>query len=197
MDLSAPYATLVPSLDGPVLQVLALSGKPLTGRQIQRIAARGSVPGVAHVLDRLVDSGLVAAERMGAATMYTANRDHLAWPAVETIMGLREELFQRIADSIREWDPLPRKAVLFGSAARGDGDTDSDVDILLVHAGEGSAWEDEQYALARQIRMWTGNQAQFVVVDERRWEQMTAENDPLVGSIDRDGVDLMVKAFIG
>lgn len=87
--------------------------------------------------------------------------------------------------------------MLFGSAARGDGDTDSDVDILLVHAGEESAWEDEQYALARQIRAWTGNQAQFVVVDESRWEQMTAENDPLVGSIDRDGVDLMVKAFIG
>lgn len=132
MDLSFPYATLVPSLDGPVLQVLARSGKPLTGRQIQRIAARSSVPGVARVLDRLVDSGLVAAERSGSAILYSANRDHLAWPAVEAIMSLREDLFGRIAVSLREWDPVPLKAAVFGSAARADGGPDSDIDILLI-----------------------------------------------------------------
>ena len=195
MDLSFPYATLVPSLDGPVLQVLARSGKPLTGRQIQRIAARGSVPGVARVLDRLVDSGLVAAERTGSAILYSANRDHLAWPAVEAIMSLREDLFGRIAVSLREWDPVPLKAVVFGSAARADGGPDSDIDILLIHGdNESSPCSDEQYALGQRIARWTGNHAQFVIVDEARWQAMHAEGDPLVRSVERDGVDLLAIA---
>lgn len=192
MDLSHPYATLVPSLDGPVLQVLARSGKPLTGRQIQRIAARGSVPGVARVLDRLVDSGVVLAERTGAGILYLANREHLAWPAVETIMSLREDLFGRIAASLCEWDPVPMEAVVFGSAARADGGADSDIDILLVHGDDGpSPWSDEQYSLGQQIARWTGNHAQFVIVDENRWHGMHAEGDPLVQSVERDGVDLL------
>ncbi|TQL66703.1 nucleotidyltransferase-like protein [Nocardioides albertanoniae] len=192
MDLSFPYATLVPSLDGPVLQVLARSGKPLSGRQIQRIAERGSVPGVARVLDRLVDSGLVVAERTGAAILYSVNRDHLVWPAVDTIMSLREDLFGRIAATVRDWRPLPAKAVVFGSAARADGGPDSDIDILLVHGDdEPSSWADEQYALGQQIARWTGNHAQFVIVDERRWQDMIAEGDPLVRSVERDGVDLL------
>lgn len=195
MDLTFPYATLVPSLDGPVLQVLARSGKPLTGRQIQRIAARGSVPGVARVLDRLVEAGLVAAERTGSAILYSANRDHLAWSAVEAIMGLREELFDRIAASLREWDPAPARAVVFGSAARADGATDSDIDLLLVHEdGESSPWQDEEYALSRSIAAWTGNHAQLVVVDATRWQAMCDERDPLVESVEREGIDLLARA---
>lgn len=194
MDLSFPYATVVPSLDGPVLQVLARSGKSLTGRQVQRIAARGSVPGVARVLDRLVDSGLVVAERTGSAILYSANRDHLAWPAVETIMSLRDELFGRIAAVLRDWHPVPVKAVVFGSAARADGGPDSDIDILLIHRGTDSPWAEEQYALGQRIGRWTGNHAQFVVVDEGRWQEMHAEGDPLVRSVERDGVDLLAIA---
>jgi hypothetical protein len=59
MDFSTPISTVVPSLDGPVLQVLARAGKPLSGRQVHALTGSGSVAGVRLVLQRLASTGLM------------------------------------------------------------------------------------------------------------------------------------------
>jgi len=66
--VSQPYAAICSSLEGPVLDlegpvldVLAHTTRPLTGREIARLARRGSERGVRLVLHRLVDHGLVSA----------------------------------------------------------------------------------------------------------------------------------------
>lgn len=46
---------------------------------------------------------------------------------------LRLELWRRLRSELGEWQPAPLYAAVFGSAARGDGDTASDIDLLLVH----------------------------------------------------------------
>ena len=194
MDVSAPYESVVPSLDGAVLEVLARAGRPITGRQVQRLARRGSVPGVAAVLDRLTEVGIVTAERAGSAILYEANRDHLAWPAVEILIGIRETLLRRIRDHLAGWDNPPTRARLFGSTARADGDTSSDVDILIIHRDLAAPLESEMESLRAAVRRWTGNHAQLVTVSESTWAQMTRDADPLVGSLRRDGIDLLNEA---
>ena len=57
MDLQSPISTVVPSLDGPVLQVLAQAEEGLSGRQIHKLAGSGSVAGVRLVLQRLAATG--------------------------------------------------------------------------------------------------------------------------------------------
>lgn len=191
MDVSAPYETVVPSLDGAVLEVLARAGKPVTGRQVQRLSRRGSVPGISTVLDRLTETGLVSAERAGSAILYAANRDHLAWPAVESLVGIRSSLLQRVGDLLEGWQRPPRQATLFGSAARGDGDTSSDIDILIVHEDDGPPSDAEVEGLKDAVQRWTGNHAQPVVVSESTWRKMASNEDPLVANVIRDGVELL------
>lgn len=192
VDMSEPFSCVVPSLDGPVLEVLARSDKPMTGRQVQRVARRGSAAGVSKVLERLVSSGLVHKQEVGTAALYSANRQHLAWPAVVVLMGLRSTLIERLRDAVGRLDPVPVKATLFGSVARGDGDDASDIDLLLVQPTEDSdPWRDSMGDVAADVYRWTGNHVQWVTVSQARWDQMVGEDDPLVESVNRDGISLL------
>lgn len=189
--MSVPFSCVVPSLDGPVLEVLAGSEKPMTGRQVHRVARRGSAAGVAKVLERLVSSGLVHKQEVGTSALYGANRHHLAWPAVATLMALRATLVERLTEAIGRLDPAPVKAVLFGSAARGDGNESGDIDILLVSAGADHSWSDTISDIAADVHRWTGNHVQWVAVDDARWDQMVGDQDPLTESVNRDGISLL------
>jgi DNA-binding transcriptional ArsR family regulator len=133
VDLTDPTRALTPTLDGPVLAVLALSGRPLTVGQIAAQAARGSEIGVRRSVTRLVRQGIVTATQMGRNQVHELNRDHIAAAAAEHLAGLRLELWRRLRETLGNWEPKPVYACAFGSAARGDGGPDSDIDVLLVH----------------------------------------------------------------
>jgi len=133
MNLSDPTRAVTPTLDGPVLAVLAAAGKPLTVGEVARQAARGSEIGVRRSLARLVEQGIVRATLMGRNQVHELNRDHIAAPVAEVLAGLRNELWNRLRDELCAWRPSPLYACVFGSAARGDGDEASDIDLLLVH----------------------------------------------------------------
>ncbi len=133
MDLSDPTRALVPTLDGPVLAVLAGAGRPLTVGEIAQQAARGSEIGVRRSVARLVDQGIVTATQMGRNVVHELNRDHVAAPAAALLAGLRLELWKRLRSELAGWAEKPVHATVFGSAARGDGGPASDIDLLLVH----------------------------------------------------------------
>jgi Nucleotidyltransferase domain len=140
MDLTDPTRAVTPTLDGPVLAVLAQAGKPLTVGDVAALTPRGSEIGVRKSLARLVEQGIVRATEMGRNRVHELNRDHLAAPAAVLLAGLRLELWSRFRKALGTWNPKPVYGCVFGSAARGDGDTQSDIDLLLVHAplpGEG------------------------------------------------------------
>jgi hypothetical protein len=133
VDLTDPTRALTPTLDGPVLAVLARAGRPLTVGQIAIEAARGSEIGIRRSVARLVEQGIVKAYQMGRNQVLELNRDHVAAPAAEILAGLRLELWNRLRELLAGWDPRPVYGCVFGSAARADGDAGSDIDILLVH----------------------------------------------------------------
>ena len=97
MDLSAPLASFMNGLDAVTLRVVARAGANLSGRQIARLAGAGTPANVRLSLLRLVDIGLVTMVPAPHATMYSANRSHILWPAVEIAMSARLELNRRIA----------------------------------------------------------------------------------------------------
>lgn len=116
-----------------MLAALAVAGKPMTVSQVAAQAARGSEIGVRRCLGRLVEQGIVRATWMGRNQVHELNRDHVAAPVALLLAGLRGELWSRLRGEVGGWRPRPLYACVFGSAARGDGDAGSDIDLLLVH----------------------------------------------------------------
>jgi predicted nucleotidyltransferase len=196
MDLSHPAEALVPSLDGDVLAVLARTTAPLTGREVGRLSARGSQSGVKAVLARLVRHGLVTVTRAGSANLYVLNRDHLVAPAVLALVDLRGQLFERITDVLRSWPRKPLAAAVFGSAARGDGGTESDIDVFIVRPARMSReavsrWEVDVADLGQAIWRWTGNPAGIVDVTSQQVREMISADAPVVGSLRKESVTLL------
>ncbi len=194
MDVAHPYAAISPGVEGAVLVVLAGTTAPMTGRQIARLAARGTSPSVSAALDRLVDHGLVHRQVAGRAYLHTLNRDHVAAPAVEALVGLRAELLRRMRDALADWDPAPLHASMFGSAARADGDTSSDIDLLVIRPEsvdeEDVRWRDQLHALASSVYAWTGNHAGISELGEAEFAKLRRKPPPVLTDVRSDGIDL-------
>ena len=194
MDLTHPVHAVVPTLDGPVLEVLARTTRPLTGREVHRLASRGSPNGIRLALARLAEQGVVNTEERSTAVYYTANRDHLAWPAVETLTSLRRNLLERLRTELGSWQCAAIHASLFGSAARGDGDAASDIDVLLVRPDsvgeEDASWAEQVDRLRRHVAVWTGNRCHAFQVDRQRLAEHAEAGDPLIDSWLRDAIPL-------
>jgi predicted nucleotidyltransferase len=180
MDVSMPITTVVPSLDGPVLAALAATVGPMGLGTVHDRAGRGSKSGVRSVLLRLVDEGLVLEVPGG----YVLNRDHLAAPAVELLANLHGELTNRIRSAVDGWPIRPALVGLFGSAARRDGDTNSDIDVLVVSDDPGL--DDRVDQLAEQIRRWTGNRAQVIGRSPKEIDQLKRAKERIIAEWTRD-----------
>ncbi len=161
MDFSTPISAVIPSLDGPVLQVLARADRPLSGRQVHAGAGTGSVAGVRLVLQRLASTGLVHVDEAGSSLLYRLNRKHLAAPAIELLSDLRATFAATLSADLATWRIPPIHASLYGAAARGEGDLTSDVSLLLVRpdevASDNLLWEEQVSRLMAAIVDLTGN----------------------------------------
>lgn len=164
--------TVTPTLDGDVLQVLARADASFTGRQVHRLLGRASENGVRGALDRLVNQGVVLRAPAGRAYLYRLNREHLAAPHISGLATMRAELLRRLREQTAGWAVGSPAVVLFGSAARGEADEWSDIDILVLRSGavdpDDSRWRTQLEALAEQVRAWTGNAAEILEYDEER-----------------------------
>lgn len=180
MDVSMPIMTVVPSLDGPVLAALAATTEPMGLGTVHNRAGRGSKSGVRSVLLRMVDDGLVIDVPGG----YLLNRDHLAAPAVELLASLHGELTNRIRSVVEEWNIAPTLVGLFGSAARRDGDANSDIDVLVV--SDDPDLDERVDALAEQIRRWTGNRAQVIGRSPNEIARLRRAKEPILAEWTRD-----------
>ncbi len=194
MDLSRPETAVVPTLDAEVLVVLAGTTKPLTGRQVHRLAGIGSQQGVGKVLLRLEETGLVHATDAGASRLHLLNRDHVACEAVLALVDLRGKLFDRIRRTISAWTVQPLAASVFGSAARGDGDVTSDIDLLFVRPSSveeaDPIWSRALFDLGQSIFAWSGNRASTLQATVEQVAEMIERREPIVASLRRDELRL-------
>jgi predicted nucleotidyltransferase len=132
MNLTDPSMAVTSSLDGPVLVVLASAGKPLTVSEVASKSARGSEIGIRKSLGRLLSQGVVECTELGNTRVYSLNRDHVAAAVAVEMAEIRSELWRRLAREVERWSVRPLYASVFGSAARHDGNSESDIDLLVV-----------------------------------------------------------------
>jgi len=143
------------------------------------------------VVNELSEAGIVCAEQAGSAQMISLNRDHLAAEPLISLGRTRARLITRLTDELAGWSGLAA-AWLFGSAARGSGDRESDVDLLVVaeRSTETAAWTDSTARMLSEVPMWTGNKAQLVEHTTRAFARLVQVRNPLIDAIRQDGVAL-------
>jgi predicted nucleotidyltransferase len=196
MDVGAPHRAVVSGLDGDVLVLLARSAQPMSGREVAERLGLRSHDGVRKSLDRLVGQGIVLRESSRSSHMHALNREHLGAPAVLALAGMRTELWQRIRAALSAWSLPAVHASAFGSAARGDGHDESDIDLFVVRAGgvdgDDPRWVAQTEALRAQIETWTGNRASIIEQSEQDLRDALDTSQPpaVLASVERDGVEL-------
>lgn len=136
-------------------------------------------------------AGVVIVDRMAGANLVSLNRSHLAVDALTELVGLRWALVERLRDELRGWPNLAG-AWLFGSAARGDGDRNSDIDILLVAETtvDDEQWDTATARLVQLVPAWTGNSVQIVEHTRESLAELVRSDNPLIRSIRQDGIPL-------
>lgn len=194
MNVAKPFAALSDSVDADVLVALAGSTVPRSGREVARQAGRSNT-GVQHALERLVEHGLVDRLETGRTYLYTLNWDHLLASAVERMAEASSELIVRLREAIGAWEIPAVHASMFGSAARGDGDVDSDIDLFIVRPEQADArdhiWGRQVDELAEEVKSWTGNSAGIAEVSEQELSRLRVDQPLLVVDLRRDAVDLV------
>jgi predicted nucleotidyltransferase len=102
-----------------------------------------------------------------------------------------EDMVRAVA---QEWTLAPASLVLFGSAARRDGDADSDIDLLLVRNDatdtDDETWAGQRHTLARDLERWTGNTVQIVDLSESELAKAVRRKEPLISGLRADGIVL-------
>jgi len=200
MDLNNPARSILPTLEAQVLTVLTKVIRPMSGREISRLAEAKSHAGIRLALERLYEQGVVEKQKIGTSNLYSLNRDHLAYPAIEALMDLRGRLFRRMTDAINEWQIPPVSVSVFGSTARGDGGVDSDIDILVIQPDEllsdgdqaqknqslyeyQDEWAMQLANFGSQVQRWSGNKSSIIQLSKPQLEVMVAVNDPFAASL--------------
>ena len=166
MDLRDPARVVTSPSISAVLRVLVEA--PHAQLSMREIAA---IAGISHsaaqtVLHRLIEHGVVLTTTAGRATLCRYNHEHLAAEALAALVTLRAKLVERLAAEISAWPEPAVHASLYGSGARVDGGSRSDLDILLVRptqlaAGE-EAWDRQLSDTSARMRLRSGNPVSYV-----------------------------------
>jgi predicted nucleotidyltransferase len=81
-------------------------------------------------------------------------------------------------------------ASLFGSTARGDGDTQSDVDLVVIRPAavdeEDPTWREQLDRLAQRVESWTGNHSAIIELGEME----LSHPSPALRDVRAEGIDL-------
>jgi hypothetical protein len=194
VDVGHPYKAVCPTLDGEVLMALASTTMGMTGRQVAALTGRSSHSGVLHVLNRLTEQGLVDRVELSRAFLFSLNRDHVAYPAVIALLGLRIAFIGGLQQELKTWKLAPVHASVFGSFARADGDTHSDIDLFVVRptavSNEDAVWREQLDELAFTISRRTGNRASVHEASETELPRLRTDEPPIVTQLRSDAIVL-------
>jgi len=195
--MSRPAGIAIPAGTESVLRALAGTDRPLGVREVARVA-HVSANRASQVLSHLIEHGVVLADEHGAARLCRLNRAHLALEPLLALAGLRGRMLAMLRAEVASWRRPAVHASLFGSAARGDGDTRSDLDLLIVRPDGGDrdderddeAWERQLHESGERIAVGTGNRAAWFVTTPADLRRAVRASEPILPEWRRDAVHI-------
>lgn len=195
MNLTYPISSVIPSAHGAVLGVLARTTEPLSGRRIAALTRpRVSQSRVNSVLGQLARDGIAEVESRPPASYYKLNREHVAAPGVLALASMWQALLDHLRTALDQWPSAPTAAWLFGSTAPAEAGSDSDLDLLLIRPDKlpsEDLWQQHVDELASQVRLWSGNSCEPLVLTETELQAAIRRDDRIVQELRRDAIHLV------
>ncbi|MBK7203325.1 MAG: nucleotidyltransferase domain-containing protein [Anaerolineae bacterium] len=96
--------------------------------------------------------------------------------------------------AVRQAGLHARRAVLFGSHARGDANADSDIDVLVISPEFDGAYDRAWVDMLWTLRAITDNRIEPLAVGERQWQEDDASM--IIEVARREGEDILWPAGV-
>ncbi len=166
MDFRTPVETMIPGATGRLLAALARVDTELPVSTLARVAGVGRTRASGLVAE-LSSLGLVDRREIGRTTMVRLARDNAAGQLVDRLGQLQSVVVDQLRLMATELDPAPLSLLVFGSFARGEATSDSDIDVLAVRPTDvdSDRWADAVATFATKARRLTGNPVQVLDYD--------------------------------
>jgi|GEM_PF-523759 len=191
MNTGEPTDLLFTRATAAVFRVLVGTDTSFSIRQLARVAGI-SAPRAVEIVNHASERGLILVEQAGRSRMCRFNRDHLAARAFIEVVTIRERMLSVIEDEIGSWKIAPLHASLFGSAARGDGNTNSDLDLLLVRpkGQPEEEWEEQKYTSGVRLRAKIGNPVSWFDISITEMKSALRASEPIFAEWKKDSIHL-------
>lgn len=193
VDFVRPVQAVVPGVQGRVLGVLAETTAELSLSTLARLAGV-SLAQASRVLPGLVELGVVERREVPPSSQFRLVREHVAAQAILSLADARGAALRRIGEAASSITPEPVSVIAFGSFARGDADSESDIDLLVVRddqVGEDDErWSETLDAWRQQVRTVTGNAVEILEAQASQVPLKLRARSGLWHDIQRDGIVL-------
>ena len=173
-----------------VFRVLNKYAIGLSGREVARLAGM-SAKNCIITLSSLENMGLVNRVRGGRDHLFTLNRDHfLVKEGIIPLLDVEDKYSEAVFKDIKK--KLKKKCnsvYVFGSVARKEEDTDSDLDLCIIYDKENQkeALEEAMYGLQSLLRKkYTVNTSPFYI-SATQFAIKAKKNKPPVAEVIKDG----------
>lgn len=191
MNLAEPADLVMPHATAALLRVLVRAEASFSIRQLARLA-EVSAPRAVEIVNRASERGLILVEQAGRSRMCRFNREHLAANAIIDLVTMRERILLALESEITSWSIQPLHASLFGSAARGDGGTESDIDVLVIRPEEAveNIWDEQKYASGLRLMAKIGNSVSWFDISVAELKSASDASEPILSEWKSESVRL-------
>jgi predicted nucleotidyltransferase len=191
VDFVRPVEAVIPGAQGRILAVLSTTTAELNMRTIARLS-HVSVAQTSRVLPALVSLGILERREAPPSALFRFVPENAAARAVTALAELRPAVLDELARTAAEVEPQPISVVVFGSFARGEADSQSDLDVVVVRPRDVDEdevpWRSALSQWARQARRLTGNHVEVIEVGEAEVSRLLRSRKPVWVDVQRDGI---------
>lgn len=194
VDLSRPADLVLSNSAETVLRALLNSSTAMSIRQLARTTDLSHVR-AQEVVNHFAERGLVLIDQVGRSHLCSFNRKHIAASAIEELLDLKALICATIANQIEKWKLKPLSATLFGSAARGTGSANSDLDVLLIKPERAerapAIWADQLFHAGQHVQLLTGNSVSWFDLTQDELLRANRAKEPLITRVKKEGIYLL------
>ena len=180
MDFVRPIEAIVPGAQGRVLATLVETTAELNLREVAQLSAVSPAQ-ASRILPGLVDLGVVERREVPPSSQFRLVREHTAARSLISLAHATDNVLGEIGRMASAMPNPPASVIVFGSFARREARTDSDIDVLVVRPTD---IDEGRNGVGRL----TGNAVEIVEYSPAEIETRLDEGSDLLRQVSTDGL---------